>query len=98
MLVIRHAFTREQEDTGRLGLHADSTAEEILSYTGQQSVSPLGFRQNLRDSGSSSSRRWRSSPPGPSLENRGEVSRDGALRYFDLAHTRRRLADLRIGS
>ncbi|AQP46817.1 hypothetical protein BW730_04010 [Tessaracoccus aquimaris] len=95
VLVIRHAFTREQEDTGRLGLHADSTAEEILAYTGQQSVSPLGFPANpprlwvvFIKEGGDRARLW------SVLENRGEVSRDEELRYFDLAHTQQHLADL----
>lgn len=37
-LVIRTAYVRAYEDTGMHGIHADSTDDEILRYTGQQSV------------------------------------------------------------
>lgn len=40
---IRRAFVREHEDTGMPGIHADSTDEEILSYTSQQSARPHTF-------------------------------------------------------
>lgn len=32
-LVIRHAYARESEESGLVGLHADSTHAEILEYT-----------------------------------------------------------------
>jgi hypothetical protein len=37
-LVIRNAYVREYGDTGMQGLHADSTDDEILRYTDQQSA------------------------------------------------------------
>lgn len=30
---IRHAYVREHDDTGLQGIHADSSDDEILSYT-----------------------------------------------------------------
>ena len=41
--VIRHAFVREHEDTGLPGIHADSTDDEILAHTRQQSAKPRIF-------------------------------------------------------
>lgn len=35
-LVIRHAYARESEESGLVGLHADSTHTEILEYTRKQ--------------------------------------------------------------
>lgn len=48
-LVIRHAYVREHEDSGLVGLHADSTNAEILEYTRNQStdVRKLGVRNEL---------------------------------------------------
>lgn len=37
-LVLRHAYVREHEDSGLVGLHADSTHAEILEYTRNQST------------------------------------------------------------
>lgn len=82
---IRHAFVREHEDTGLPGIHADSTNEEILAYTCQQSARPRIFPANpprlwvvfIREGGDRA-RLW------SVLENRGEVSNDGSLRTFDL--------------
>lgn len=36
--VIRHAYVREHENTGLPGIHADSSDDEILTYTSQQSA------------------------------------------------------------
>lgn len=92
---IRHAFVREHEDTGLPGIHADSTDDEILAYTSQQSAKPRIFPVDpppiwvvfIREGGDRA-RLW------SVLENRGEVSSDGALRTFDLVASER-LADLR---
>ena len=40
---IRHAYVREHEDTGLPGLNADSSDEEILAYTSEQSANPRTF-------------------------------------------------------
>lgn len=92
---IRHAFVREHEDTGLPGIHADSTDDEILAYTSQQSAKPRIFPVDpprlwvvfVREGGDRA-RLW------SVLENRGEVSNDGALRTFDLVASEH-LADLR---
>jgi len=83
---IRHAYVREHDDTGLQGIHADSTDEEILSYTSQQSVNPRVFPVSpppiwvvfVREGGNRA-RFW------SVVENRGEISNDGALRTFRLA-------------
>lgn len=93
--VIRHAFVREHEDSGLHGIHADSTNEEILSYTSQQSAKPRVFPVNpprlwvvfIREGGDRA-RLW------SVVENRGETSNDGILRTFDLVVTDH-LSDLR---
>lgn len=92
---IRHAFVREHGDTGLPGIHADSTDEEILAYTSQQSANPRIFPADppklwvvfIREGGDRA-RLW------SVLENRGEFSNDGALRTFDLSVSEH-LADLR---
>src|SRR5699024_10974210 len=86
--VIRHAFVREHEDSGLSGIHADSTDEEILAYTSQQSAKPRIFPVDpprvwvvyIREGGDRA-RLW------SVVENRGEVSNDGTLRTFDLVVT-----------
>ena len=93
--VIRHAFVRERGDTGLKGIHADSTDDEILAYTGQQSVNPRTFPVMppplwvvfVREGGDRA-RLW------AVVDNRGELSDDGALRTFNLVFTDH-LADLR---
>ncbi|MFI9412852.1 GIY-YIG nuclease family protein [Nocardia gamkensis] len=83
--VIRHAYVKEHEDTGLQGIHADSSDEEILAYTRQQSANPRIFPTVppriwvvfIREGGDRA-RLW------SVVENRGEVSNDGALRTFDL--------------
>lgn len=85
-LVIRHAFVREHADTGRRGVHADSTDMEIFRYTSEQSANPRIFPVIpprvwvvfLREGGDRA-RLW------SVLENRGETSNDGQTRTFDLA-------------
>ncbi|SDI97122.1 hypothetical protein SAMN05444695_1146 [Rhodococcus triatomae] len=82
---MRHAFVGEYEDSGLPGIHADSTDEELLAYTSQQSAKPWIFPVEppsiwvalVREDGDRA-RLW------SVLENRGEVSNDGALRTFDL--------------
>lgn len=93
--VIRHAFVRKHEDTGVQGIHADSTDEEILDYTSRQSarqrifpIDPPRLWVVFIREGGDRARLW------SVLENRGEVSNDGALRTFDLAASDH-LADLR---
>ncbi|GAA1230211.1 GIY-YIG nuclease family protein [Prauserella halophila] len=93
--VIRHAYVREHEDSGLPGLHADSTDDEILRYTSQQSAKPRVFPAApprlwlifIREGGDRA-RLW------SVLENRGETSNDGTLRTFDLTRSEQ-LADLR---
>jgi len=93
--VIRHAYVRQHEDTGLLGIHADSSDEEILLYTSKQSAQPRIFPiipppiwvVFLREDGNRA-RLW------SVVENRGEISTDGMLRTFDLAVSEH-MADLR---
>ena len=92
---IRHAFVREHADTGAPGINADSTDEEILAYTSEQSAKPRIFPTKpprlwvvfIREGGNRA-RLW------SVLENHGEVSNDGTLRTFDLV-TSEHLAELR---
>jgi hypothetical protein len=92
---IRHAYVREHEDTGLQGIHADSSDQEILLYTSQQSAKPRIFPPVppaiwvvfVREGGDRA-RLW------SVVENRGELSNDGALRTFDLTVSDH-LADLR---
>lgn len=93
--VIRHAFVREHEDSGLQGIHADSTDDEILVYTSQQSAKPRIFPAIpprlwvvfVREGGDRA-RLW------SVVENRGEISNNGTLRTFDLVTTDH-LVDLR---
>ena len=93
--VIRHAYVREHEDTGLQGIHADSSDEEILRYTSQQSARPGIFPTAppriwvvfVREGGDRA-RLW------SVVENGGEISNDGKLRTFDLAVSEH-MADLR---
>lgn len=94
-LVIRHAFVREHADTGRRGIHADSTDAEIFQYTSEQSANLRTFPATpppvwvvfLREGGDRA-RLW------SVVENRGETSNDGQRRTFDLAVSEH-MADLR---
>lgn len=90
--VIRHAFVRE-DDNRRI--HPDSTDEEILGYTSEQSTNPRIFPVApprhwiaFLPEGGDRARLW------SVVENRGEIWNDGRRRRFDLAHTAH-LADLR---
>lgn len=86
---------RTREDSGLLGIHADSTDAEILHYTSQQSAKPRVFPVVpprlwlifIREGGDRA-RLW------SVLENHGETSNDGQLRTFDLVPSDQ-LADLR---
>ena len=93
-LVIRHAYVREHED-GTPGIHADSTAEEVLAYTSEQSANPRVFPAVppktwvvLLPEGGDRARLW------AVLRNNGETSNDGVLRRFDLQPSEQ-LRDLR---
>jgi hypothetical protein len=94
-LVIRHAYVREHEDSGLVGLHADSTDAEILEYTRIQSanthrfpaVAPRLWIVFIREGGDQA-RLW------SVVENHGEISNDGTLRTFDVVPTEH-MADLR---
>lgn len=82
---IRHAYVREHEATGLPGLNADSSDEEILAYTSEQSANPRTFPATppplwvvfIREGGDRA-RLW------SVLENRGELANDGVMRRFDL--------------
>lgn len=84
-LVIRHAYVREHEDSGIAGIHADSTDEEILEYTRNQSANTRRFPADpprywaifIREGGDQA-RLW------AVVENRGEVANDGVRRIFDM--------------
>jgi len=86
--VIRHAFVRVHEDSGLQGIHGESTDEEILTYTSQQSANARVFPTApprlwivfIREGGDRA-RLW------SVVENRGEISNDGTLRTFDLEVT-----------
>lgn len=94
-LVIRHAYVREHEDSGLVGIHADSTADEILEYTRTQSANTRRFPIDpprqwivfIREGGDQA-RLW------SVVENRGEISNDGVLRKFDVVPSEH-MADLR---
>ena len=91
---IRHAFVREHEGSGTPGINANSSDEEILAYTCEQSAKPRIFPAVpprlwvvFMPEGGDRARLW------SVLENRGEVTNDGARRTFDLVSTDH-LADL----
>lgn len=85
-LAIRHAYVGEHEDTGLVGIHAESTDAEILHYTARQSSKRGVFPAKpatrwvvfIREA-SGRARLW------CVLENHGEMSDDGRLRTFDLS-------------
>jgi len=93
--VIRHAFTGLDEATGLQGIHADSSDDEILRYTSQQSSNSRVFPPTppalwvvfVREGGDRA-RFW------AVVENRAEISNDGTLGTFDLVASEH-LADLR---
>lgn len=94
-IAIRHAFVPYHEDTGEAGIHANSTNQEIMTYSSQQDSNPRLFPGIpprywvvfIREGGSRA-RLW------SVVENRGEIANDGTLRTFDLVATEH-LAELR---
>lgn len=81
-LVIRHAYVREHED-GTVGLHGDSSDEEILAYTSVQVANPRIFPAQppgvwivFRPEGGDRARLW------SVLVNHGETQNDGLRRTF----------------
>lgn len=92
---IRHAFVKVHEETGVRGIHADSTDDEILAYTAEQSAStrvlpavPPRFWIVFIREGGDRARFW------SVVENRAELPGGNQLRYFDLAPTDQ-LSDLK---
>lgn len=76
---------REHEGSGTPGINANSSDEEILAYTCEQSAKPQFFPAVpprlwvvFMPEGGDRARLW------SVLENRGEVANDGARRTFDL--------------
>lgn len=93
--IIRHVFVARHEDTGLPGLRPDSTDQQILEYTSQQSsnprifpVSPPRFWVVFIREGGNRARFWRV------LDNRGELASQDGLRTFDLSESEL-LSDLR---
>lgn len=94
-LVIRHAYVRAHDD-GTAPIHADSTDEEILAYTQEQSANPRVFPAKppptwvvFLPEGGDRARLW------SVLIHRGETTTgDAPVRTFDLTPDDR-LADLR---
>lgn len=86
-LVIRHTYVPLHDD-GLVGIHADSTGDEIMEYTRRQSASSRVFPAVppplwlvfVRDGGDGA-RLW------AVVRNHGEVDNDGLLRTFDLEVT-----------
>jgi len=83
--VIRHAFVGKREDSEMQGIHADSTDQEILEYTAQQSANPRIFPAIppsiwvvFVKEGGDRARFW------AVVRNHGEVSNDGSSRRFNL--------------
>ena len=94
-LAIRHAYVIEPEGSGLKGLHADSTAEEILYYTSRQSSSTRSFPAAppktwlvFIPEGGDRARLW------AVVTNKGELPREGEIRAFDL-EVSDEMADLR---
>lgn len=94
VLVVRHAYAKDQKDIDNGGIHPDSTYEDILGYTSTQSQSPRSFPSSppaiwvvFLPEGGDRARLW------GVLQNRGEVARDELNRQFDL-RTTNQLADL----
>lgn len=94
-LVIRHAYVGYHGD-GSVGIHGDSSEDEIMGYTSNQSVSARSFPAappNLwavfLPEGGDRARLW------SVVRNHGETSNDGLRRTFDLEHSDL-LSDLRM--
>lgn len=93
-LVIRHAYVREHDD-GTVGIHGDSSDDEIMAYTRVQSANtrifpatPPKFWAVFLPEGGDRARLW------AVLSNHGEIVSDGLRRTFDLERTDL-MADLR---
>ncbi|WP_353113228.1 GIY-YIG nuclease family protein [Microbacterium sp.] len=93
--IMRHAYVKEHHDTGRAGIHIDSTHAEILEYTREQSSSPWSFPRSpsklwvvFLPEGGDRARLW------SVLEYLHEESNDGTRRTFAVADTDH-LLDLR---
>lgn len=83
--VLRHAYVKEHDDTASPGIHADSTDDEIMAYTANQSANtrkfpaaPPRYWVIFIPDGGARARLW------SVVENRGEVENDGVRRTFDL--------------
>lgn len=83
-LVIRHAYVREHED-GTVGIHGDSSDDEIMAYTRVQSANartfpaaPPKFWIVFLPEGGDRARLW------SVVVNQGEVAHDGVWRTFGL--------------
>lgn len=83
-LVIRHAYVREHED-GTVGIHGDSSDDEIMAYTRVQSANtrafpaaPPKFWIVFLPEGGDRARLW------SVVVNHGEIAHDGGRRTFDL--------------
>lgn len=92
--MIRHAYVRAHED-GTVGIHGDSSDDEITAYTRVQSANTRTFPAAppklwvvFLPEGGDRARLW------SVLSNRGEVGNDGLRRTFELEHTDL-MADLR---
>ncbi len=94
-LVIRHAYARESEESGLVGLHADSTHAEIMEYTRNQSsdsrrfpVVPPPLWVVFIKEGGDQARLW------SVVENHGLVADNGVIRTFGVTESDQ-MADLR---
>lgn len=94
IMVIRHAYVKIHKD-GFPGINADSTFDQVLSYTSTQSRDTKVFKAKparywvvfLPDLGTRA-RLW------AVVENAGEIPNDGPLREFDLRVLPEALSDL----
>lgn len=93
-MVIRHAYVKLHKD-GFPGINADSTVDQILTYTSTQSRDTKVFKKEptrywvvfLPDLGTRA-RLW------AVVENHGEIPNDGPLREFELQVVPEALTDL----
>ena len=93
-MVIRHAYLKVHKD-GFPGINADSTFDQIMTFTSTQSRDPMGFKKHparywvvfLPELGSRA-RLW------AVVENLGEIANDGPLREFELRVLPEALSDL----
>lgn len=93
-MVIRHAYLKVHKD-GVPGINAESTFDQILTFTSTQSRDPKVFKKNparywvvfLPEFGTRA-RLW------AVVENLGEITNDGPLRTFELQIRPKALSDL----